>query len=133
HRGFLHFHEITNLDFVRQRLWQNRNRITHEAGLLVEKGRKEKEFTMPKRKSIAAFSNPAFANNHRLATVAERLANQRPFLETDILHFAAAKLRSRECRSRSTSTRIRSFRAMAFPVRRKISRPRKPRGCMALP
>src|SRR5205085_2155272 len=94
---------------------------SHFHDLLVKERRKKKELVVPKTETLAAFRDPAFAQQNRLFAATQRFANQRPFLETDTLHFAPPKLASPRCPSTSTSTPTLFSPATAFPARRRTS------------
>src|SRR5262245_49199786 len=123
--------KIANLNLVGRRLREDRPGKTNARQLFVKERREQKKFPMPKSKALASFRQAAFADDHALPSRAQRSTDEGPFLETDALHFAPRKLRSRACPSRSTCTRIRSFRGTASQVPRRISpRPRR-KACMA--
>ena len=120
--------KIANLNLVRPGLGQDRRGETDALQLFVKKGREKKNSRCWKAKP----SRPSAIPPLRMMTLCRPSpsgpADQRPFLETDILHLAAPKLRSRRCPSRSTCTRIRSFPATASPAPRKTSPSAKAKG-----
>ena len=88
----LHARKILNLDLVRLRLRQNgAGRQADAVQLLVKKSREKEELPMAKSEAVAPLRDPAFADDDRLAAFTHGLADERPLLETDTLHFAACK------------------------------------------
>src|SRR6185503_16844733 len=118
---------------VARRDGQDRARQPHPTQLFMEKSGEKEELRIAESETVTAFRDSALADDRPLSPLAQRLADHRPFLKTDTLHFAARKLLSRPCPSRSTSIRIRSSRATAFRVRRKISPRPRLRACTGLP
>src|SRR6478672_6785359 len=129
----LEFREIPNLDLTFSRHWNFRAGYSHFHQLLMEESRKEKELGVTETKTLAALGDTDFSQENNLFAPPQRLADQRPFLETDALHFARRKLASPRWPSTSTSIRIPFSQATGSPVQRRTSRPREKRGCTVLP
>jgi predicted metal-dependent phosphoesterase TrpH len=57
----------------------------------VKISREKEELPVAEGEAVASLGDPAFADDDRLAALAQGLADERPLLETDTLHFAACK------------------------------------------
>src|SRR4051812_12339202 len=125
--------EVPNFDLPVPDCRQLRFRYPDLSHLLVKESRQEKKIVVAKTKSLAPLGNSAFAQENRLFAAAQRFADQRPFLETDALHFARPKLASPRWPSTSTSIRILFSRGTASPARRRTSPPPAKKACTRLP
>src|SRR5436190_9186901 len=129
----LQFREIPDLDLSLTRGGNLRIRGSHLHYLFVEKCREQEELRVAKAKPFPSFRETAFAQQDALLAPPQRFADQRPFLETDALHFSRAKLASRRWPSTSTSIRTLFSPATGFRVRRRTSPRPVRKACTASP
>src|SRR6478609_3374636 len=129
----LEFREVPNLNLAFPRRWNLRAPRSHFDQLLMKESREEKELRVPEAKTLPTLGDAAFPQENDLFAPPQRIADQRPFLETDALHFARRKLASPRWPSTSTSIRIPFSLATGSPVPRRTSPPREKRACTVLP